>query len=236
MTVLSQFQFFMQVRQMASYYGVNSYTKKHAPYNLNIAWGMYQKAHNPANPFLVFGRTNIDRPEVDRLAGAIEDIELFNLGATNKDFGTRGDRLSANLPDGGGAVLRYQTINGQCGWHVLYNHAWLLGGIHGRTEFHSVSPRTKAMVLSGNGPSMWGHELLFLHFFGYRPLKTHGQEIWIPFRSIPNHTLGDFLTYFNNISGSSHAIWTQVGDPAAVGIAQATPGSRAKWNKTANPA
>jgi hypothetical protein len=228
--LLNKFKFFDQIARRSDYYNVNSFTGKHDPYDQSVAWNMYKHANNPVHRFLVFGRTNIERGENMRLSRAIENIDLWNLGATNKDFGTREDYIPASF-QGGGAILRYQTI-GSCTWHELYNHAWLLGGIHGRTEFHSASTRTIGMVLSGNVPSMWGHELLFLDFFGYWPRKAFGQEIWKPLGPTPKKTLGDFLDYFEGIKNNPNEIWRKIGDPTVAVAAPVTRADRNKWAKT----
>jgi hypothetical protein len=208
--MINKFKFFDQVVRESNYYNVNAYTGKPEPYEQSVAWKMYEHAYNPATKFLLFGRTNIDR-QYPHPGAAIEPWQLQAFGATNDDFGTRGDPLS--VYKGGGSVLRYQLIGRNSRWHVLYNHAWLLGGIHGRVEFVSASPRTKTMIFNPDGKvSMWGHELLFLRFFGYRPRKIFGQEIWAPYGATPEKTLSDFLNYFNNICWRRYAVWAAVGD------------------------
>jgi hypothetical protein len=170
-----------------SRYGQNNY-------DAHVAWGMYLSAASAS--FLIFGRTNIGKANL-LPANAINSEELMNLGSTNNDLGSIGYNVRANNPNfnpgedaigvrGGGAILHYQGNS----WRELYNITWLLGGIHGRRNFHAVSPRTRAMINDINGrPTVWGKEMAILDGCGYQPRSTAMEEIWTPTRDTSSITL-----------------------------------------------
>jgi hypothetical protein len=158
-----------------SQYGTNNY-------NEDVAWGMYRSAASAS--FLIFGRTNIGKP-TPLPANAINAEELMNLGSTNNDLGSIG--YAGIGVRGGGAVLHYQGDS----WRELYNITWLLGGVHGRRNFHAVSPRTRDMLTNPRTgmPSVWGKEMAVLDGCGYQSRPTAMEEIWTPTRGTSSITL-----------------------------------------------
>jgi hypothetical protein len=150
------------------------------PPDPKAAYELYKNATKPSMGLLVMGRTNIGRKE--KLAGhAIDEIELFNFGATND-----GSSLDPRTASGSGAldepsptratlgaVLHYPT-----GWHFLMNDSWILGGVHGRVEFHLASPRVAQNLFDQGNLTVTGRELTGLRAFGYRVTKmVNGTEI-----------------------------------------------------------
>jgi len=129
---------------------------------IDAAWGLYRNACQAQGGFQVCGRTRIGRADRTTIKGSsIEEIDLFNLGATNHDSSDYDARAPLM---GKGAVLHYNE-----GWHFLLNDSWLLGGIHAGNEFHLASPRTEDNVWAPNKANLTvtGRELLGLNLFGY---------------------------------------------------------------------
>jgi hypothetical protein len=175
------------VSYMADYFPVAS---RYEGLSRNVSWlgppdpkaafRLYQNATRPGLGLLVMGRTNIGRS--NKLPGhAIDDIELSNFGATND--GSSPDRRTVsgsgamNEPSATratlGGVLHYPA-----GWHFLTNDSWILGGVHGRVEFHLASPRVAQNIFAGGMLTVTGRELTGLRAFGYRITKMfNGTEI-----------------------------------------------------------
>ena len=192
--MLTMIQFKGEVRANHAFF-----SGQFSSYGLNdsdehVAWGMYTSAASAS--FLIFGRTNIGK--ATSLPGnAINAEELMNLGSTNNDLGSIGYNVRALNPNfnpgedaigvrGGGAILHYQGNS----WRELYNVTWLLGGVHGRRNFHAASPRTRSMVLNDNGkPTIWAKEMAILDGCGYQPRATVMEEVWTPTRDTSSMTL-----------------------------------------------
>jgi hypothetical protein len=144
------------------------------------AFGLYKNATRPALGYLVMGRTNIGRS--NKLPGhAIDEIELSNFGATNDgsspDPRTVSGSGALNEPSATratqGAVLHYPA-----GWHFLTNDSWILGGVHGKVEFHLASPRVAQNIFADGMLTVTGRELTGLRAFGYGITKmSNGTEI-----------------------------------------------------------
>jgi hypothetical protein len=208
--MLTMIQFKSEVRANRAFfsgefsrYGLNDYDE-------HVAWGMYTSAASAS--FLIFGRTNIGRAAA-LPANAINAEELMNLGSTNNDLGSIGYAERAQNPHfnpgadaigvrGGGAILHYQGSS----WRELYNVTWLLGGVHGRRDFHAVSPRTRAMVNDASGrPTVWGKEMAVLDVCGYQPRSTAMEEIWTPTRGTSAITLMKLVGMWRDVDAVGKA-------------------------------
>lgn len=148
------------------------------PYRVDHGLELYRNAHNAALGFLACGRTRINRqrtlglhPPIVGPGQTLENIDLYNLGATHHDPGAADTRASFTGP---GSVLHYNS-----GWHFFMNDAWLLGGIHARREFHLASPRHRNNIIDpiGGHLTVMGRELTGLLAFGYTIRRVFGQEI-----------------------------------------------------------
>lgn len=178
------------------------------------AYQLYQNATTPALGLLVMGRTNIGRNS--KLPGhAIDEIELSNFGATNDgsspDPRTASGSGALHEPSASrathGAVLHYPA-----GWHFLMNDSWLLGGVHGRVEFHLASPRVPDNIFSGGMLTVTGRELTGLRAFGYKVTKMfNGTEIahCVDERAAESATLSRYWKEIDRYE------WRDLVDPAA---------------------
>jgi hypothetical protein len=83
---------------------------------------------------------------------SIDEIMRENLKVMDEDFDDSGSILSADL------------------WSLLANDAWLLGGIHARTEFHFASPLRWENLWDEGGSRMTvtAREVIGITAFGYR--------------------------------------------------------------------
>jgi hypothetical protein len=132
------------------------------PYDRDQAYAIYINANDSVFGFLVCGRTRINSKR-DRFKGSsIEEIDLYNLGATHHSAQKQDVRASLT---GKGSILHYNKD-----WHFLLNDSWLLGGVHAEAEFHLASPRHRDNVVdpAGGYLTVTGRELTGLKEFGYR--------------------------------------------------------------------
>lgn len=83
---------------------------------------------------------------------SIDEIMRENLKVMDEDSENSGSILSASL------------------WSLLANDAWILGGIHARTEFHFASPLRWENLWDARGSRMTvtAREVIGITAFGYR--------------------------------------------------------------------
>jgi hypothetical protein len=83
---------------------------------------------------------------------SIDEILCKNLKVMDEDSGESGSILSASI------------------WSLLANDAWVLGGIHARTEFHFASPLRCENLWDerGNRMTVTAREVIGITAFGYR--------------------------------------------------------------------
>ena len=86
---------------------------------------------------------------------SIDEIMRENLKVMDEDSDGSGSILSADL------------------WSLLANDAWLLGGIHARTEFHFASPLRWENLWDEGGSRMTvtAREVIGITAFGYRIIR-----------------------------------------------------------------
>ena len=135
-------------------------------FDVTKAFALYTNAARSRFNFLVCGRTRINQDRNRVEGSSIEEVDLFNLGATHHSPVNQDVRASYS---GTGSVLHYRS-----GWHFLLNDAWLLGGVHSESEFHLASPRHRNNIVDpkGNVLTVTGRELTGLNEFGYKFQKV----------------------------------------------------------------
>ncbi len=166
------------------------------PYSVEDGYLLYKNAYQASLGFLVCGRTRINGPRQRVEGSSIEEIDLYNLGATNHSSENADIRASFT---GRGSVLHYNS-----NWHFLLNDSWLLGGIHANHEFHLASPRHMNNLIDSNASgrflTVMGRELIGLLEFGYAFKKVGymGQEIAVCFDK-QKAKQADFARYWQAI-------------------------------------
>lgn len=141
------------------------------PYSVDNGYRLYSNSGRAELGFLVCGRTRINMARNRFQGSSIEEIDLFNLGATNHNAAAADVRASNT---GSGSILHYNA-----GWHFFMNDAWLLGGVHAGLEFHLASPRHRDNIIDPQYGhlTVTGRELTGLKEFGYSFRKVFGEEI-----------------------------------------------------------
>ena len=201
------------------------------PYRVDHGYDLYCNSHNARLGFLVCGRTRINRsrnlnlhPPILGPGQTIENIDLYNLGATHHDPDAADTRASFTGP---GSVLHYNS-----GWHFFMNDVWLLGGIHARRQFHIASPRHRNNIIDpiGGHLTVTGRELTGLREFGYAFGRDYyGQEI--AFCAYPQRAgAADLTQYWAAIDrqGNGRTVDPALIDPTAV-LANPTAAEAQRW-------
>jgi hypothetical protein len=153
---------------------------------IDYGWSMYENAAAASLNMLILGDITL------RTNGHL----LANVGVTAVETTRETARLvqsnSRNLINTGGVLNeRY--------WWPFFNDCWVLGGVHGKHEFHLASddwPADDDLWDSGKRrPTMLGRELLILSISGYT-LRRAGQMGMVFFNT--NH-MKAFCLGFTNI-------------------------------------
>lgn len=194
----------------------------------DTAYEIYQRSLHPSLKIAVMGRTVVDRPELKITDfGSAIDIDMhhnFGVNSHNSELATANASISG--PHIGSILGFYNATksgmrSGQIrnGWHFAYNDSWILGGIHGKVEFHLASPRRKDNVINPiYGLTVTGRELVGLKTFGYIIRKNAylGEVGYISnWEKAYKANYSDYITAIEYYTKNPRAAMADLVDPSA---------------------
>ncbi|MBV8465068.1 MAG: hypothetical protein JO218_03890 [Burkholderiales bacterium] len=127
---------------------------------------MYENARQSALGMLVLGSEAL----------RTDNKLLVNLGVTAVT--TVAPAASAIATAGSAASTTQGAVLNEQYWWPFFNDCWVMGGVHGRQQFHLASvdwpPNTDLWDRRNRRPTMLGRELLILSISGYVLRRTPG--------------------------------------------------------------